>query len=82
VVAEVKIVPFQALVIVGTKDVPFHTLAIGGTVILRVFVFIDPETLVALRTKGKSPIAVGVPVIEPVEVFKLSPVGKLPEKIE
>jgi hypothetical protein len=49
---------------------------------VRVPVFVEPVTLVALITKVEVPTVVGVPVIAPVEVLRLSPAGKLPENIE
>ena len=45
--------------------------------ILRAFVPF-PALLVALTVKLNVPVAVGVPVIAPVAVFKLNPVGSLP----
>jgi hypothetical protein len=82
VVAGTKLVPSQTVVTAGTKDVPSHALEIDGTATVKVVVLTDPEVLVALRTKIKSPGVVGVPEIAPVEVLRLTPVGKFPEKTE
>jgi hypothetical protein len=66
----------------ATKAVPFHTFPPLVTVIVRVPVFAVPVTLVALITKVNIPGVVGVPVIAPVEVFKLRPPGRAPENTE
>lgn len=54
----------------------------GLTSIVRVGVFVAPPPPVARITKSKLPCSVGAPVIAPVELFKESPGGKEPEKIE
>jgi hypothetical protein len=82
IVPDTKAVPFQTLAKPETKAVPFQTLAALITVIVRVPVLVDPVTLVALITKVKVPGVVGVPVIAPFEVFRLSPLGKAPENTE
>ena len=82
IIPDTKAVPFQTLARPETKVEPFQTRAALIAVIVRVPVLVDPVTLVALITKVKVPGVVGVPVIAPVEVFKLSPLGKAPEKIE
>jgi hypothetical protein len=69
-------------VTVGIKDVPSQTLEMVGTLTVKVLVLTDPETLVALRIKLKSPGVVGVPEITPVEVSRVTPVGRFPEKTE
>jgi hypothetical protein len=45
-------------------------------------VLTDPETFVALSTKLKVPGVVGIPEIAPVEVLRVTPVGRSPEKTE
>jgi hypothetical protein len=82
VVAGTKVVPSQTVGTVGTKDVPSHTLEIDGTIIVSVEVLTDPETFVALSTKLKVPGVVGIPEIAPVEVLRVTPVGRSPEKTE
>ena len=49
---------------------------------VNVAVLTDPVMFVALKTKLNSPGVVGVPEIAPVEVLRVIPFGKLPEKIE
>jgi hypothetical protein len=82
IVPVTKADPLQTLARPDTKAVPFQTLAALITVIVKVPVLVDPVTLVALSTKVKVPGVVGVPVIAPVEVFRLSPPGKAPENTE
>jgi hypothetical protein len=82
IVPVTKLDPFQTLACATTKAEPFQTLAELITVIVRVPVLVEPVTLVALRTKVKVPGVVGVPVIAPVEVFRVSPPGKAPENTE
>jgi hypothetical protein len=82
IIPDTKAVPFQTLAKPETKAVPFQTLAALITVIVRLAVLVEPVTLVALITKVDSPGVVGVPVIAPVEVFRLSPAGKAPEYTE
>jgi hypothetical protein len=91
-------VPLKRLkVVMFTQSVPLNLLAVvrsvaifvplclfpgGLTRIDRVDVFVLPVTFVALITKVNVPVAIGVPVIAPLEVFKLSPVGSVPENKE
>jgi hypothetical protein len=82
VVAGTKAVPSQTVDTVGTKAVPSHTRETDGTIIVSVEVLTDPETFVALSTKLKVPGVVGVPEIAPVEVLRVTPVGRSPEKTE
>ena len=53
------------------------TVGISVMTILR-FIVSFPATLVALTVKLYVSADVGMPVIAPVEAFKLSPAGKLP----
>jgi hypothetical protein len=53
-----------------------------NTVIVSVGVFVLPVTFVALITKLNVPGAVGLPVIAPVDVFRVSPEGSEPENTE
>ena len=48
-----------------------ETIIIMGLIVL-------PAAFVALTIKVNAPITAGVPVIAPVDVFKLKPVGRLP----
>ena len=41
----------------------------------------DPKVPLAGRSKEAVPLVFGVPVMAPVDVFKLSPAGKEPEKV-
>ena len=56
---------------------------VGGAAmtILRAFVPF-PAELVALTEKLNVPIAVGVPVIAPLDAFKLKPAGRIPLVID
>ena len=51
------------------------------TTILRFTVAFSAE-FVALTVKSDAPIAVGVPVIAPVDAFRFKPAGKLPLAID
>jgi hypothetical protein len=82
IVPVTKADPFQTLACATTKALPFQTLAELITVIVRVPVLVEPVTLVALITKLNVPGVVGVPVIAPVEVFRLRPPGRAPENTE
>jgi hypothetical protein len=82
IIPDTKADPFQTLARPETKADPFQTLAALIAVIVKVPVLVDPVTLVALITKVKVPGVVGVPVMAPVEVFRLKPVGKAPENSE
>jgi hypothetical protein len=93
--AETQVVPFQILTTPVikpvefltltwpvAKSVPFQTFTGLITVMLRLGVFVEPVTFVALITKVKTPGVVGVPEITPVEVFSVIPLGSAPENTE
>jgi hypothetical protein len=64
---------------------PFRDVVVidGSTVMIMLRALESlPAELVALAVRLNVPVAVGVPEITPVVVFKLKPVGSLPPEID
>jgi hypothetical protein len=80
-VAGLQELPFQTLIMAGFQELPFQTLPSLKTVIVSIPVSALPPALVALILKLTAPAVVGVPVIAPVLVFRVSPAGKVPEPV-